>query len=376
VVTHDEHTPTSDVGSLVRSAVMRSVPSYPWPAMSGATAHDHDHAHGHGHGEHGHGQGAPSKASAKSAKSGHGHGHGHGEGHAHGLPSTLGRAFAVGIALNVSFVVVEAIYGWLAQSTALLADAAHNLSDVLGLVLAWAATSLARRVPTARLTYGMRRSTQLAALASSLLLLIAVGGVTWEAIGRLTAAPSVEPFTMMIVASIGVLVNGLSAVAFVADQKRDVNVRAAFLHLIADALVSVGVVVAGAILYFTGWQWIDPVVSLVIAGVILWSTWGVLRESLHLSLDGVPSHIDLEAVRAHLAALPGVREVHDLHVWAMSTTDVALTAHLVLDWPEREPEFLGRLERELEEKFGIGHSTVQLESCVDGACGRAQPGAL
>ncbi|MBN8612001.1 MAG: cation transporter [Deltaproteobacteria bacterium] len=343
--------------------------------MSGATAHDHDddHAHGHGHGDHGHGHGAPSKASAKSA---HGHGHGHGEGHAHGLPSTLGRAFAVGIGLNVTFVIVESIYGWIAQSTALMADAAHNLSDVLGLVLAWGAHSLARRIPTARLTYGMRRSTQLAALTSSLLLLVAVGGVTWEAIARLAAPPAVEPLTMMVVASLGVLVNGLSAVAFVADQRRDVNVRAAFLHLIADALVSVGVVIAGAILYFTGWRWIDPVVSLVIAGVILWSTWGVLRESIHLSLDGVPSHIDLEAVRAHLAALPGVREVHDLHVWAMSTTDIALTAHLVVEWPDREPEFLGKLEAELEKKFGIGHSTVQLESCVGGACGRAQPGAL
>lgn len=348
--------------------------------MSGATAHDHgddhghDHAHGHGHGHQGHGHGAPSKKPSP-ARGSH-HGHGHGDGHAHGLPSTLGRAFAVGIGLNVTFVVVESIYGWLSQSTALLADAAHNLSDVLGLVLAWGATSLARRAATPRLTYGMRRSTQLAALASSILLVLAVGGVTWEAIGRLAAPPSVEPFTMMIVASIGVLVNGLSAVAFVTDQRRDVNVRAAFLHLIADALVSVGVVVAGAILHFTGWRWIDPVVSLVISGVILWSTWGVLRESLHLSLDGVPSHIDLESVRAHLASLPGVREVHDLHVWAMSTTDVALTAHLVVDWPDREPEFLGTLEAELEKKFGIGHSTVQLESCIGGACGRAQPGAL
>lgn len=282
----------------------------------------------------------------------------------------------MGIGLNVTFVVVESIYGWLAHSTALLADAAHNLGDVLGLVLAWGATSLARREPTARLTYGMKRSTQLAALASSLLLLLAVGGVTWEAIERLGAPPSVEPYTMMIVAAIGVLVNGLSAVAFVSDQKRDVNVRAAFLHLITDALVSVGVVVAGAILLATGWRWVDPVVSLVISVVILWSTWGVLRESVHLSLDGVPSHIDLAAVRAHLAALPGVREVHDLHVWAMSTTDVALTAHLVVDWPEREPAFLATLEKDLEAKFGIGHSTVQLESCVDGTCGRAAPGAL
>lgn len=282
----------------------------------------------------------------------------------------------MGIALNVAFVVTEAGFGVLSRSTALLADAAHNLSDVLGLALAWGATRLAQRRPTSRLTYGMRRSTQLAALASALLLLFAVGGVTWEAVERLSAPPEVEGRTMMIVAAIGVGVNALSALLFLRDQRRDVNVRAAFVHLLADALVSVGVVVAGLALSLTGWRWLDPAVSLVISAVILASTWGVLRESLHLSLDGVPGHIDLEAVRGHLAALPGVREVHDLHVWAMSTTEVALTAHLVLDWPDREPAFLATLEGELERRFGIGHATVQLESCEGGACGRAQPGAV
>ena len=330
--------------------------------MSGAE-HDHDHAS--------HGAGAD-------VEGGHGHGHGdHGHGdHGHGLPETIGRAFALGVSLNVGFVIAEAAFGLLSRSTALLADAAHNLSDVLGLLFAWGAMSLAQRRPTSRLTYGMRRSTQLSALASSLLLLVAVGGVTWEALERLAAPPDVEARTMMIVAAIGVGVNGLSAALFLRDRGRDVNVRAAFVHLVADALVSVGVVVAGLVLSLTGWRWIEPVVRLVISAVILWSGWRVLREALHLSLDGVPDHIEIDAVRAYLEGLPGVRSVHDLHVWAMSTTEVALTAHLVLDWPEREPAFLATLERELGTRFGIGHSTVQLESCAGGACGRAEPGAL
>lgn len=343
--------------------------------MSG-DEHDHDHAsHGHGaaeerghgdgeqqHGDHGHGE--------------HGHGeHGHGD-HGHGLPETIGRAFAVGASLNVGFVIAEAVFGFLSHSTALLADAAHNLSDVLGLLFAWGAMSLAQRRPTSRLTYGMRRSTQLSALASSLLLLVAVGGVAWEAAERLAAPPEVDARTMMIVAAIGVVVNALSAAFFLRDRSRDVNLRAVFVHLVADALVSVGVVVAGLVLTWTGWRWIDPVVSLVISAVILWSGWRVLREALHLSLDGVPHHIEIEAVRSHLEALPGVRSVHDLHVWAISTTEVALTAHLVLEWPDREPAFLASLERELAARFGIVHSTVQLESCEGAACGRAQPGAL
>ncbi|MFO0715159.1 MAG: cation diffusion facilitator family transporter [Sandaracinus sp.] len=332
------------------------------------------HPHGHGHGEaHEH----PAHDAHDDHDDHDDHGaHDHGHGHGHALPEKIGRAFAVGIALNLAFVIAESVSGFSAHSTALLADAAHNLSDVLGLVFAWGATALAQRRPTTRLTYGMRRSTQLSALASSLLLLIAVGGVSWEAIERLSAPPEVEPRTMMIVAAAGVLVNGLSAALFLRDRERDVNVRAAFLHLVADALVSVGVVLAGLVLWATGWRFVDPAVSLVISAVILWSAWGVLREALHLSLDGVPPHIDLEAVRTYLASLEGVRGVHDLHVWAMSTTEIALTAHLVLEWPAREPAFLATLEHELEQRFGIGHSTVQLETCEGGPCGRAQPGAV
>ena len=287
----------------------------------------------------------------------------------------MGRAFLVGILLNVVFVAVEATFGQLAHSTALMADAAHNLSDVLGLVMAWAASVLARRAPSALHTYGFRRTTVLAALGNVVLLLAAVGAVAWEAVGRLQAPAEPQGTVMMWVAAAGVVVNGVSAMLFHSGSKDDANVRGAFLHLAADAAVSAGVVVAGAVLWRTGWTWVDPVTSLLVSAVVLWGTWGLLRDALHLALDGVPMHIELEKVRAYLAQLPAVHDVHDLHVWAMSTTEVALTAHLVVTWTECPPPYLASLEHELLDRFGIGHVTVQLDPS-DCACPRSTAGAI
>lgn len=288
----------------------------------------------------------------------------------------LNRAFAIGIGLNVAFVIVEAVFGTIAQSTALLADAAHNLSDVLGLVMAWAATALARRAPSQRHTYGLRRSTVLAALANAVLLLAAVGAVAWEAVGRFRTPIEPQGGTMMVVAAVGVLVNAISAALFLKGRHTDVNVRGAFLHLVADAAVSVGVVIAGAIVWNTGRAWVDPATSLVISVVILFTTWSLLRDALHLALDGVPRDIDLAEVRAYLSALPRVENVHDLHVWAMSTTEVALTAHLVMDWGDAPPEFLATLEHELDDRFGISHATVQIEPAQSDGCEHLEPGRV
>lgn len=301
----------------------------------------------------------------------------HAHAHEHdGRPDALGRVFALGIALNLGFVAVEASAGVLAHSTALLADAAHNLGDVLGLFLAWGAATLARRAPSRLHTYGLRRSTVLAALANAVLLLAAVGAVAWEAIGRFHTSVPPQGTTMMWVAAAGVGVNGVSALLFRSHGDGDVNVRAAFLHLAADAAVSAGVVVAGAVLWRTGWTWVDPATSLLVSAVVVFATWGLLRDSIHLALDGVPRNIELEAVRSFLVGLPGVESVHDLHVWAMSTTEVALTAHLVMPWEECAPAFLAGLEHELSERFGIAHATVQVEPSEGHACARGQAGAL
>lgn len=301
-----------------------------------------------------------------------------GHDHSHGIAraAKLGRAFAIGVALNLGFVVVEASFGVLAGSTALLADAAHNLSDVLGLAMAWGASALARRAPSSIHTYGFRRSTVLAALANAVLLLAAVGAVCWEALGRFGAPAEPEGSTMVWVAGLGVVVNGISAMLFRSEIKGDANVRGAFLHLAADAAVSAGVVVAGLVLWKTGAAWVDPLTSLVISAVVLFGTWRLLRDSLHLAMDGVPPGIDLEEVRAFLRALPEVEEVHDLHVWSMSTTEVALTAHLVVPWRECPPAFAGTLDHELEEHFGIAHATVQLEPSEGSVCPRCEDGAV
>ena len=299
------------------------------------------------------------------------HGHAY---HRDAAGSTLSRAFAVGVALNVTFVVVEAIYGIAAHSTALLADSAHNASDVLGLGLAWIAASLARRKPSLRHTYGLRASTVLAALTNAVLLLVAVGGVSWEAIRRLVDPDThhVEGLTVLAVAAVGVAINAASALLFLKGRKDDANVRAAFLHLAADAGVSLGVVVAGAAIMKTGWDWLDPAVSLAVSIVVLVSTWELLRDALHLALAGVPSGVNVVAVQDFLQSLPGVCEVHDLHIWPMGTTEVALTAHLVLPWTAQPPSFLQDLEHELKKRFGIDHATVQLEpQDAETSCGLA-----
>ncbi|MDB4930028.1 MAG: cation diffusion facilitator family transporter [Myxococcaceae bacterium] len=292
----------------------------------------------------------------------HDHGHdAHDHGHHHHVPAT-GAAFAVGVGLNLAFVVVEAVAGLLAHSVALVADAAHNLGDVLGLLLAWGAMVLARRPPSARRTYGLQRGTILAALANAVLLLVAVGVVSREAVLRLGAPQPVPGLTVIAVAAAGVLVNGASALLFLRSQKGDANARGAFLHLASDALVSLAVVVAGLVMWRTQWWWLDPVMSLVVSLVIVGGTWSLLRDALDLSLDAVPRHIELPAVRDYLLARPGVAGVHDLHVWALSTTDVAMTAHLVMPAGYGTAAFQRGVVDDLRERFGIGHTTLQIEA--------------
>ncbi|MGB8352887.1 MAG: cation diffusion facilitator family transporter, partial [Chthoniobacteraceae bacterium] len=264
---------------------------------------------------------------------GHDHGHGHGgHGHSH-APASFGRAFAIGITLNTAFVVIEVIYGLLAHSLALVADAGHNLSDVLGLVLAWWATVLTRRAATSRYTYGLRRSSVLAALCNAVFLLVSVGAIAWEAVRRLLAPADVAAGTLIWVAAFGIVINGATALMFMSGRKGDLNIRGAFAHMMADAVISAGVVVAGIVILFTRWYWLDPVVSLVLVAVIVYGTWDLLRDSLNLALDAVPEGVDAAAVRAYLVGLPGVTDAHHLHIWGLSTTDVALTVHLVLADP-------------------------------------------
>jgi cobalt-zinc-cadmium efflux system protein len=291
----------------------------------------------------------------------HRHSAGHSQhGHSYAPQAGHGRAFAIGIVLNLGFVIIEAGYGLWAGSMALLSDAGHNLSDVLGLAIAWVAALLARRRPTERFTYGLRSSSILAALFNALLLLVAVGGIVWESVQRLIEPAPVAALTVMVVAAVGILVNGFTALLFMSGQN-DLNIRGAFLHMVADAAVSLGVVLGGLVILWTGADWIDPVLSLAIAAVIVWGTWSLLKQSLTLSLHGVPRGIAVPDVRRTLERLPGVARVHHLHVWAVSTTESALTAHLVM--PEGHPgdDFLAAAQRELKENFGIGHATLQIE---------------
>lgn len=277
--------------------------------------------------------------------------------HAH---RSFDAAFAAAIALNLGFVVIEALSGWRAGSLALLADAGHNLGDVAALVLAWAGAFAGRLQADARHTYGWQRGSILAAFGNSVLLLVVMGALAWEAAGRLKAPESTDGATVMVVASIGVVVNLLTALLFLRDRKHDLNIRGAFLHMAGDALVSAGVVLSGGLVLVTDRLWIDPLVSLVVAGVILAGTWPLFRQSLHLLFDGVPEHLDLAEVEASLRALPGVDRVHDLHVWAMGSAQVALTAHLVM--PDGPPgdAFLEAATGMLDERFGIGHATLQV----------------
>lgn len=287
------------------------------------------------------------------------HSHGH-HNHDHGV-NNYNRAFVISVMLNTGFVIIEVVYGILANSLALLADAGHNLSDVLGLLLAWGASVLARRRPTARRTFGFRRSSILAALLNAAFLFVACGGISWEAIQRLRTPTEVAGGTVIVVAAIGIAVNTISALMFLAGRKNDLNIRGAFLHLAADAAVSLGVVIAGFVIAFTGWMWLDPAVSLAVTVVILAGTWQLFRESFNLVLDAVPEGIEPLAVRTYLAERPGVTNVHDLHIWAMSTTESALTAHLVTPGGHPGDAFLAQVYQELHDHFGIEHATIQIE---------------
>lgn len=280
--------------------------------------------------------------------------------HHHALPD-YNRAFAAGVVLNVGFVIVEAVFGLISGSLALLTDAGHNLSDVMGLLLAWGAAALAKKRPSPRRTYGYSSATIIASVFSGLLLMGAVGAIGWEAIGRLLDPPQPAGKTIMIVAAVGVIINTVTALFFLSGKDNDLNIRGAFLHMAADAVVSLGVVLSGALIMWYGFNWIDPLISLVIAAVIFVSTWGLLRDSLNLALDAVPRNVDPDAVRDYLLGLPGVHALHDLHIWPMSTTDTALTAHLVMDRFPESDLFLNEVADTLEKRFRIRHPTIQME---------------
>lgn len=302
--------------------------------------HGHDHSHGHGGG------------------SRHSHAHGPG-GHHHG-PLTFDRAFAIGISLNIAFVVVEFATGFVAHSVALMADAGHNLSDVLGLSVAWAGATLARRGPSKRFTYGLKASTILAALLNALLLLMAMGAIVFEAVQRIGQPAGVKGPVVVVVAGIGILVNAATAWLFARGQRSDINLRGAYLHMAADATVSAGVMLAGLAIWWSGAAWIDPVTSIVVSALIFWQTWGLLRETVEMSLNAVPRGIDFDQVEAALKALPGVAATHDLHIWPMSTTETVLTAHLVMAAAPGDT-FLSGAQAMLRERFAIGHATIQIE---------------
>jgi cobalt-zinc-cadmium efflux system protein len=331
-------------------------------------AHDHhdhhDHDHGHSHAGHDHGH----------AHHGHDHAHGHGHhGHSH-APKDFGAAFAIGVVLNSGFVVAEVVYGLRIDSLALLADAGHNLSDVLGLLLAWLASVLVKRASSSRFTYGLRGTSILAALANATLLTLVTGGIAWEAVARLAHPAATEGGVVMAVAAVGIVVNLATALLFMSGRKDDLNVRAAFAHMAGDAAIAAGVVVAGFAMQRTGWLWLDPVVSLVIALIVLVATWGLLKDSLALSLQGVPREVDAQAVGRWLSALPGVAEVHDLHIWAMSTTENALTAHLVYPAGFPGDDCLRGICDELRARHAIGHVTIQVETGqAGGGCPGAEP---
>lgn len=293
---------------------------------------------------------------------GHSHDHVHDHGHAHAhAPKDFGRAFLIGIILNSAFVVIEAAYGWLSGSMALIADAGHNLSDVLALLLAWGASVAAKKPPTQRFTYGYKSSTILAALANAGLLLVAIGAIAFETLHRVSEPAPVEGTTMVIVAGIGIAINTGTALLFLRGRQHDINIRGAFLHMAADALVSLGVVIAGIAILLTGAFWIDTAVSLLIVAVIAWGTWGLLKDSLAMSLLGVPKGISESGVRGYLAGLEGVSEIHELHIWPMSTTETALTAHLVMPGGHPGDEFLKEVSEELQHHHRIGHATIQIE---------------
>jgi cobalt-zinc-cadmium efflux system protein len=286
--------------------------------------------------------------------------------HSH-APASFGTAFAVGIALNTAFVLAEALFGIVSNSVALLADAGHNLSDVLGLAVAWIAEILSRRPPSSRYTYGLRGSSILAALFNATFLLVAVGAIGWESLLRLFHPEPVTGFTVMAVAAVGIIVNGATAWLFASGRKRDLNIRGAYLHMAADAAVSAAIVIAGGAMLLTGWLWIDPVMSLAVVAVIVWSTWSLLRDSVAMSMNAVPSQIEPDAVSAFLKRQAGVADIHDLHIWPMSTTETALTVHLVMPTGHPGDGFILNVADELRRRYSIGHVSLQVE--IDGtAC--------
>lgn len=286
--------------------------------------------------------------------------HSHAHSHSH-TPKSFGRAFAVGVTLNGAFVITEVVYGLSAHSLALISDAGHNLSDVLSLLAAWGAIKLARSRPTARRTYGMRRSTILAALTNAAALLFVTGAISFEAVRRFRDPSPVGATTIMWVAAVGVVINGVTAAMFASGRKDDINIRSAFAHLAGDALIAFGVVLTGLAIRYTGWFWLDPATSLVIGVIIAMATWGLLKESVNLAMDAVPENIDPVAVEGFLRSLPTVTAVHDLHIWAMSTTEACLTAHLVTSRDNLNDAWLARARTELHTRFEINHSTIQLE---------------
>jgi len=281
--------------------------------------------------------------------------------HNHHEINNYDRSFSIGIALNVIFVIIEVSYGLLADSLALIADAGHNLSDVMSLMLAWGAYYLSKKHPTQKRTYGLRKVTIMASLLSAVLLFVALGGIAWESVERLSSPQPVDGMIIIAVAAIGVLINTATALLFVKGQKHDLNIRAAYLHMAADAAISLGVVIAGAAIMVTGWLWLDPLISLFIVIVILLATWGLLRDSINLSIDAVPQGIDVSEVKKYLLDLSNVSDLHDLHIWALSTTENALTVHLVTTDALIYNHFIHEIQEHLNHHFNISHSTIQIE---------------
>jgi cobalt-zinc-cadmium efflux system protein len=302
------------------------------------------------------------------------HGHDHGPGHHHHhAPKDFNRAFLIGVTLNVVYVIVEAGYGFATGSLALLGDAGHNLSDVLGLIMAWIASRLLLRPPTDRRTFGLRRSTILAALGNAVILLIAIGAIAWEAIQRLLNPQPVPGTVIMIVAGIGIVINGATAALFHSGRKEDLNIRGAFLHMLYDAVISAGVVLTGLLILFTGWYWVDPLVSVVIVVLIAIGTWDLFKQSLNLALDAVPAGVDPDAVLKYLEELPGVLAVEDLHIWGLSTTDTALTVHLVAPEVDSD-ELITSIHNDMQYKFAIGHCTIEVaRSHIKRPCSLTHP---
>lgn len=284
--------------------------------------------------------------------------------HSHKI-SNYNREFAIGITLNIVFVVIEVVYGLMAESLALIADAGHNLSDVLSLLLAWGASILATKAATEKRTYGMRKATVMASLGSAILLLIALGVIAWEAIGRFMSPSPVDGTTVIVVAAIGVVINTLTALLFLKGQKNDLNIRAAFLHMAADAGVSLGVVIAGLFIMFKGWLWVDPMISLVIVVVVFFATWGLLRDSMNYAMDAVPDSIELSEIKKYLMNFDHVDSIHDLHVWPLSTSEIALTVHIVVNNNKIDNDFIRNLQQYIHDNFGIDHSTIQIETSMN-----------